>query len=48
MRALTVRAFSAGSTPFVITWLTVALTSSGQTEATRKFRACLDKDWKRT
>ena len=48
MRALTVRAFSAGSAPFVIPRLAVALTSSGQTEATRKFRACLDKDWKRT
>ena len=42
------RAFSASSAPFVIPLLAVALTSSGQTEAMRKFRACLDKDWKRT
>jgi len=48
MRALMMRAFSAGSAPFVIPLLAVALTSSGQTEATRKFRACLDYDWKRT
>jgi hypothetical protein len=38
------RAFSAGRAPFVIPLLAVALTSSGQTEATPKFRACLDKD----
>jgi hypothetical protein len=48
MRTLVMRAFSAGSVLFVTPLLVVAQTSSGQTEAARKFRACLDEDWKRT
>jgi len=48
MRTLVMLAFSAGSALFVMPLLAVAQTSSGQTEATRKFRACLDEDWKRT
>ena len=48
MRTLVMLAFSAGSAPLVMPLLAVAQTSSGQTEATRKFRACLNEDWKRT
>jgi hypothetical protein len=39
-------AFSAGGARFVMPVPAVALTSSGQAEATRKFRACLDEAWK--
>jgi len=48
MQSLVMRAFSAGSAPFVMPLPAFAQTSSGQAEATRKFRACLDEDSKRT
>jgi hypothetical protein len=48
MHALVMLAFSADSAPLVMPLLAVAQTSSGRTEATRKFRACLNEDWKRT
>ena len=47
MRTLVMLVFSAGSALSVMPLLTVAQTSSGQTEAARKFRACLNEDWKR-
>ena len=40
-------AFSAGSAQLVMPLLTVAQTSSSSAEASRKFRAYLDEDWKR-
>ena len=40
-------AFSAGSALLVMPLLTVAQTSSSSAEASRKFRAYLDEDWKR-
>ena len=40
-------AFSAGSALLVMPLLTMAQTSSSSTEASRKFRAYLDEDWKR-
>jgi len=46
-RTLVKLAFSAGRAPLVMPLLAVASTSSGQTEAARKFRACLNEDWKR-
>jgi hypothetical protein len=41
-------AFSAGSALLVMPLLAFAQTCSGKSEATRKFRACLDEDCKRT
>ena len=46
-RTLVMLAFSAGRAPLVMPLLAVASTSSGQTEAARKFRAGLNEDWKR-
>jgi len=46
IRTLLMLAFSAGSAPFVMPLLAFAQTSSGPTEAARKFREYLDEDWK--
>ena len=47
IRTLLMLAFSAGSALFVMYLLTIAQTSPRPAEATRKFRAYLDEDWKR-
>ena len=48
MRTLVMLALSVGSALFVMPPAGGARTSSGRTEATRKFRAYLNEDWKRT
>ena len=47
IRTFLMLAFSVGSALFVMPLLTIAQTSSSPSEATRKFRAYLDEDWKR-
>ncbi len=47
MRTLVMLAFAAGSALFVMPLLAIAHASSGSAEATRRFRAYLDEDWKR-
>src|SRR6266404_2198735 len=46
-RLIVMLALSAGSALFLMPLLAVAQTSSSSAEATRKFRAYLDEDWKR-